>query len=411
MRLGRTCIGMISGIACLVLTACGPEDGQSEPQQSTQARGYEKIRVGAASKGPQVSSGDSSTSASVTEPDGTVQMAKIASGLDEQSLLDGPIPPASSGEPDVVGAFRFLCAPGHLGYDDPIVMPGQPGKFHLHQFFGNTATDAHSTYDSLRTTGDSTCLNALNRSAYWQPAMLQEQYDGTLQVVVPDFHNIYYKRRPTSDPYFAKTGTIPKDIPRGLRFIFGWQPGDTGSPAKFKCLSPDANSNVSPDWRKTMREALNDCSANGGGKLDISVTSPPCWDGKNLDSTDHRSHMSYMQRDESTGWVSKCPASHPYALPVYTNQAIYSVLPSDRPETWHLSSDHMAPDMPPGYTFHTDYFMAWEDTTLSRWMRACIDKLLSCASGNLGDGQIMKRGRRHQEIMARGPQRLPLPDK
>jgi hypothetical protein len=72
----------------------------------------------------------------------------------------------------VVGAFRFICNPAHLAKDDPIGYPGQPGKSHLHQFFGNTAANANSTYESLRTTGQSTCNSPLNRSAYWMPAMM-----------------------------------------------------------------------------------------------------------------------------------------------------------------------------------------------------------------------------------------------
>jgi hypothetical protein len=99
-------------------------------------------------------------------------------------------------EPDPVGAFRFICQPGQLLYDDPIVYPGQPGKSHLHQFYGNTAANAYSTYESLRTSGDSTCVSTLNRSGYWMPAML----DGKGNVVRPNFVAIYYKRRPASDP-------------------------------------------------------------------------------------------------------------------------------------------------------------------------------------------------------------------
>jgi len=32
---------------------------------------------------------------------------------------------------DDPGAFRFVCAPAGLNYDDPIVYPNQPGKSHL----------------------------------------------------------------------------------------------------------------------------------------------------------------------------------------------------------------------------------------------------------------------------------------
>ena len=68
----------------------------------------------------------------------------IASDFDPYSeLTAAPIP--ASAAPDVVGAFRFVCSAGQLLHDDPIVYPGQPGKSHLHQFYGNTGANASST--------------------------------------------------------------------------------------------------------------------------------------------------------------------------------------------------------------------------------------------------------------------------
>ena len=39
-----------------------------------------------------------------------------------------------------IGAFRIPCAYSHMAFNDPIVYPGQPGRAHLHTFFGNTAS-------------------------------------------------------------------------------------------------------------------------------------------------------------------------------------------------------------------------------------------------------------------------------
>ena len=63
-----------------------------------------------------------------------------------------------------------MCKPGQILRDDPIVYPGQAGASHLHQFWGNLGANANSNYQSLRTTGQSTCDNRgtntpLNRSA------------------------------------------------------------------------------------------------------------------------------------------------------------------------------------------------------------------------------------------------------
>ena len=71
------------------------------------------------------------------------------------------------------GAFRTVCTFSHMSFDDPIVFPGQPGRSHLHTFFGNTGTNANSTPESIRDTGNSTCRGGIaNRSSYWVPTLI-----------------------------------------------------------------------------------------------------------------------------------------------------------------------------------------------------------------------------------------------
>ena len=60
-----------------------------------------------------------------------------------------------------------------MSFDDPIVFPGQPGRSHLHTFFGNTGANADSTAESIRGTGNSTCRGGIaNRSSYWVPTLI-----------------------------------------------------------------------------------------------------------------------------------------------------------------------------------------------------------------------------------------------
>ena len=166
--------------------------------------------------------------------------ADIADNFDvSQWLVAGQQEPTN---PDPVGAFRFTCMAGQLAKDDPIVYPGQPGKSHLHQFFGNTGTNASSNYQSLRTSGGSTCTRTSDvspqRTAYWMPAML----DGVGNAVKPDWINTYYKRLPASDPQCAKTdnpAVIGKciEMPNGLRFILGYNMAtNSGGPTDVNSL-------------------------------------------------------------------------------------------------------------------------------------------------------------------------------
>jgi len=319
-------------------------------------------------------------------------LAAIASNFDVNTALvtTGTIP--GSGAPDIVGAFRFICGAGQLSYDDPILYPGQPGKSHLHQFYGNIAANAGSTYSSLRAGGDSTCNwtgsgTAANRSAYWMPAML----DGKGNVVRPDYVSIYYKQRPQSDPTVSNP-SAPKyfgkavQLPNGIKFIFGWDPTGinqikTGG-AWFNCQGPSAK----PGHYATLTTALANCPA--GNQLGAVIEAPECWDGKNLDSPDHRSHVAYASY--GTWGYLKCPSTHPYNIPTFTMGAWYTVAAGDNTSLWELSSDMMAPGQPKGHTFHADFFMAWDPTVHDTWWQNCINKLLNCSGGQLGNGKELK---------------------
>jgi hypothetical protein len=331
--------------------------------------------------------GSTSSGGWVTSPSLT-GLTPIASEFDYTlGLIPSPLPGSAAGDQE--GAFRFMCGSGQILYDDPLVFPGQPGKSHLHEFYGNTGANAYSTYESLRTSGSSTCAYGaypLNRSAYWAPAIL----DGKGHVVNPDFIEIYYKRRPATDPIVSDpTAKFYEGqavaLPNGLRFIFGWDPTGqhltpTGS-AIMMCIYAAGGSSAA---YTTFAQVAAVCPAGVGNQLEYSIFAPSCWDGKNLDSPDHRTHVGYATYG-SWGYL-KCDAQHPYVIPQFTLKWFTSVAAGDDVSKWSFSSDAMAPDKPAGYTLHADFFMAWDANALGLWMDNCIDKEMSCSSGNLGEG-------------------------
>lgn len=317
----------------------------------------------------------------------------IASNVDVSSYLmkawgSGDVP--ASGLPDVVGAFRFICTPSHNAYDDPIVYPGQSGKSHLHTFFGNTGTNAASTYHSLRTSGESTCNNLLNRSAYWIPAMMTPAG----KVVMPNYVSIYYKRRPDTDPECKREGIACIALPRGLRYIFGYNMSNPAASSWTDYICDGKNAVAGPF--RTIPEVAKGCPV--GAMLGARLTAPSCWNGRDLDSADHRSHMAFPSYGD---WgYEKCPSTHPYVVPTFSLSAFYMVDDSiDRSgdksptaNTWYLSSDRMAgmPWQTPGSTLHADWFGAWEDSVMKLWTEHCINLLLNCSGGDLGNGQQLK---------------------
>ncbi|MEZ5258374.1 MAG: DUF1996 domain-containing protein [Ilumatobacteraceae bacterium] len=82
--------------------------------------------------------------------------------------------------------------------------------------------------------------------------------------------------------------------------------------------------------------------------------SPSCWDGENLDSWDHRSHMAYPHY---AGPDRVCPSSHPVMLPEITFG--FQFPNPGHTSQWHVASDRMANmTHANGSTFHADWFGA-----------------------------------------------------
>ena len=56
---------------------------------------------------------------------------------------------------------------------------------------------------------------------------------------------------------------------------------------------------------------------------------------------------------------------------------------------WRQLMAGMAPKRP-GTTMHADWFGAWDDDVMKMWNGNCIDKLLNCSGGDLGNGKQLR---------------------
>lgn len=289
------------------------------------------------------------------------------------------------------GAFRFVCGSrAKPMYDDPVVFPKQSGRAHLHQSWGNGDFNAFTTPDSLRLNAATDCNNSpysLNRSLYWMPAMINDQNE-TIQ---PDHVTVYYKQYSAGSepctPGSPRFVGICVNIPNKIRFVFGW---DSNNPtAKVKGIAWACNGATGKNLEDVF--ATGKCVA--GEQLVAQTQAPECWDGKYLDTPDHRSHMSFGVFDQQGRY--SCPATHPYAIPQEENKASWIVTEDMyradaqgvlRPRI-KLSSDAMLPGAKAGETLHADYMEGWVGEAKKMWYDNCINKRLSCSGGDLGNGK------------------------
>jgi hypothetical protein len=254
-----------------------------------------------------------------------------------------------------------------MGPDDPIVFPGKPGASHIHTFFANACTDAFSTTQSLfACTGSTSDGGIVNKSSYWVPCL--QAADG--KCIVPVENMVYYKKGYNQVP--AASIINP---PNGLRFVFGELP---------------TNDKILPNWQRHHNWSCNQVATPGvddqiippcaSGFLFLAIDAMNCWDGINLDSADHRSHMAY-----SGGGA--CPADHPVAIPVITFNIKWPV-PVGGTTGAHLSSD-MYPGAGKGLSAHGDVWVNWKEDIKDAFMTNCVRKSFDCHGDLLGDGRTL----------------------
>jgi len=285
------------------------------------------------------------------------------------------------GTVNVGGNFRIQCGISHLNNDDPIVFPNQPGASHTHMYFGNRNVDAMSTEQSLRASNSSTCHgNLANRSAYWVPAI----YNAQNQVQIPEPPSIYYKNGSLDE-------TTLQPFPAGLRMIAGDGMSNPQNPQ-----SPVTMHWACRSWFPLMAIGQREYVpyipvCEGGDTLLLSIMFPQCWDGINLDSANHKSHMAEPLADPtrtpSFDGQQYCPPSHPVPLPRITYNFDWPIAVGQNSAGWYLASDNYDRTAAPGgYSAHADWFMAWDEGVMNYFVQHCIVEGRDCSNGELGIG-------------------------
>ncbi|POY74300.1 hypothetical protein BMF94_2493 [Rhodotorula taiwanensis] len=245
---------------------------------------------------------------------------------------------------------------------DPIVTPGQVAP-HVHNVVGGSNFNLGVDFDTLRQSECTSCLVKQDLSAYWTPQLYFQWANGSFSSVqwVGAGLLIYYLQR--NNP--ADTTKVTA-FPDGFRMLTGdpfrrsYEDSLTSEAIGWNCLGAPVS--------ETRQPYLPPYNCPNGLRGEIRF--PSCWDGVNLDASDHFSHMAYPLVNEA----GPCPASHPVRLVTLFFEMMYDV--NSWKDLWPQAKNTSQPFVlamgdPTGYGWHGDFLNAWDHDVLQEAIDTC----------------------------------------
>ncbi|MGW0824482.1 DUF1996 domain-containing protein [Streptomyces sp. NPDC002845] len=277
------------------------------------------------------------------------------------------------------GTFTTSCgvnANGLFNSDNIIVAPGVTnGAHHFHDYIGNQANNAFASDEDLAN-ADTTCENEGDKSTYYWPVLRLQ--NGT-------------QERDADSPgggIEGNAGEIVTAKQVTLTFVGSPQGKVTAMPRLLRIITGDAKAfvngtaNANASWSCTgfedrqLKDKYPLCP--DGSDVVRTFKFQSCWDGRNIDSANHRTHVAFADAE------GKCGEGF-QAIPQLVQRIVYDVdAPSleDGGRTVPLFAvDSFPEQLHKPVTDHGDFINVF-DEDLMRDMVDCINGGRHCDAGS-----------------------------
>ncbi|MFF5187715.1 DUF1996 domain-containing protein [Streptomyces sp. NPDC000345] len=281
------------------------------------------------------------------------------------------------------GTFTTSCGVNENGLfnsDNVIVAPGvSNGAHHFHDYIGNQSNTAFASDEDLAN-AETSCVDQGDKSTYYWPVLrlqngTQEQDAGS-----------------PGGGIEGNAGEIvtPKDVT--LTFVGNARSKVTAMPRLLRIITGDAkafvngNANANASWSCTgfedrqLKDKYPLCP--DGSDVVRTFRFQSCWDGSNIDSANHRTHVAFAATDGT------CPAGFE-AIPQLVQRIVYDVdAPSlaDGGRTTPLFAvDSFPEQLHKPVTDHGDFINVFDEDLMGQ-MVGCINDGRTCGAGTGDDG-------------------------
>ncbi|GGP97776.1 DUF1996 domain-containing protein [Streptomyces mutabilis] len=281
---------------------------------------------------------------------------------------------AADGDGGSTGTFTTNCGVNEnnlFNSDNLIAAPGvDNGAHHVHDYVGNQDNDAFSSDEDLAD-ADTSCRNQGDRSTYYWPVLRLQ--DGTEELDANEL----------GGGTEGNVGRILKPAQAELRFV-GNQQGDVVAMPKFlRVITGDAKSftngdaNANSSWSCTGfedRQVTDKYPLCPEGSQVVRTSNfQSCWDGRNIDSANHRDHMAFVQEDGG------CPNGF-QAIPQLRVRLVYDI-PTPTVENGQVRNPYAVDSFPEQLhkpiTDHNDFINVMDEDLMNEVVD-CINSGEDC---------------------------------
>ncbi|KIM39233.1 hypothetical protein M413DRAFT_75023 [Hebeloma cylindrosporum] len=255
---------------------------------------------------------------------------------------------------------------------DPIVSPGKVAS-HVHSVIGGSNFRMSTNTASMRQSDCSSIPIPQDKSAYWFPHLYFQWNNGSFTSL--------------------NGGAV-------VYYLFSDKPGTTTAfPDDFRMLSGDPtlrSYNASSFAQQAVTFLCLDFNGVSSKHNELPAKScpsgiraqinfPSCWDGKNVDSADHKSHVAFLSGGPDSGTCTD--PKFPVTLPRIFMELYWSVSDFDSVRSQAMNSAQpfvFAHGDPTGYGYHAEILTTFINGWDAGILQNAVDK---CHCNPYGDAQ------------------------